>query len=73
MREQMLEYFLAEKRESLFFMAAGIAGLVASVYLFRSASPYRGMIGPLAVVAVIQLAVGAGVYFRTDGQVAGLK
>jgi hypothetical protein len=72
MHEGLIAYFLAEKRESLLFMGAGVAALLASILLFRSSSPYRGMIGPLALIALIQLGVGGAVYFRTDAQIAEL-
>lgn len=72
MHEGLLAYFLAEKRESLLFMAVGVAAVVASIVLFQSSSPYRGMIGPLTLIGLIQLGVGGAVYFRTDDQIAEL-
>jgi hypothetical protein len=64
------EYFAAEKLESLLFMAVGAAAIVWAWWLLRRRSPLRGMAGPLVGVALIQLAVGSSVYFRTDGQVS---
>jgi hypothetical protein len=73
MHQGMLAYFLGEKRESLLFIAAGAVAITASILLYRSASPYRGMIGPLTLIALIQLGVGGSIYFRTDAQVAELS
>jgi hypothetical protein len=73
MRDAMVRYFAAEKHESLLFMAIGAAAIIASVVLFMTASSYRGMSYPLVVIALIQIAVGGSVYFRTDTQVAALS
>ena len=68
----IITYFKAEKRESLLFMALGFAAIAASVYLWRTGSPWRGMAYPLIAIALIQIVVGSTVYFRTDAQVLGL-
>lgn len=68
----MLSYFTAEKRESLLFMAVGIAAIVASILLYRASSPFRGMMIPLVLVGLIQIGVGGSVFFRTDQQIADL-
>jgi hypothetical protein len=73
MHAVLLRYFAAEKQESLLFVAAGVAALAISAFLLRGGGPYRGMILPLAAVALIQLGVGGSVYLRTDRQVAGLS
>ncbi len=65
-------YFGAEKLESLLFMAVGVAAIAWAVWLLRTRSVLRGMAGPLVAVALIQLVVGATVYFRTDAQVERL-
>jgi hypothetical protein len=72
MQRLMYGYFLAEKRESLLFVAAGLAALAASAWLLRGGGPFRAMALPLAAVALIQLAVGTSVYLRTEPQVAAL-
>jgi len=66
------DYFAAEKLEALLFMAVGLAAIAAAVWLLRKRSALRGMAGPLVAVALIQLVVGATVYFRTDAQVEQL-
>lgn len=73
MQARMAAYFAAEKQEGLVFLAAGLLALGASIWLWRSASPYRAMLYPLGAVALIQLGVGPGVYLRTGGQVADLS
>ena len=70
MHGQMVEYFTCEKYESVLFILAGVAAIALSVVVFLKFRSYRGMIIPLAAVAVIQIAVGSAVYFRTGGQIA---
>ena len=72
MHAAIVTYFMAEKRESLLFMAVGFVAIAASVFLWRTGSPWRGMAWPLAAIALIQIVVGSTVYFRTDSQVLGL-
>jgi hypothetical protein len=72
MQNQLLRYFTAEKSESVLFILAGVVALGASVWLWRTDSSYRGMMWPLGLVALIQLAVGGSIFLRTDGQVAAL-
>jgi hypothetical protein len=73
MTPELHGYFAAEKAESVLFVAAGALAIAASIWLVAVASAYRAMAAPLALVALIQLAVGASVYLRTDGQVAALE
>jgi len=73
MREAMLGYFQAEKQEALIFLAAGLVALAVSAALLRGGGPWRAMAWPLGAVALIQVAVGGGVFLRTDGQVAALS
>ena len=72
MHAAIITYFKAEKRESLLFMAVGFAAITASVFLWRTGSPWQGMAWPLVAIALIQIVVGSTVYFRTDSQVLGL-
>jgi hypothetical protein len=71
--DYLLRYFTAEKHESLLFLAVGMAALVASWLIWRHAARYKGMIGPLAAIAAIQIVVGGTVFLRTDVQVAELQ
>lgn len=72
MQTQLVEYFLAEKHESLLFMLIGMTAIVASIFLLKNNSAYKGMAYPLIAIALIQLVVGGTVYFRTDGQIKSL-
>ncbi len=67
-----MRYFAEEKAESWLFIAVGVAALLASAWLQKTGSAYRGMAWPLMAVALIQLVVGGTVAWRTDGQVAAL-
>ncbi|MEK7671640.1 MAG: hypothetical protein AAB344_05400, partial [Bacteroidota bacterium] len=69
MAETILNYFTAEKNESLLFMLLGVAAIAISIYFWMSGNPYKGMMYPLVAIALIQIVVGGTVYFRTDDQV----
>lgn len=74
MIEAIQTYFQAEKSESLLFLAVGLLSLIAAViFIARGAGFLKGMAWPLAAIALIQIVVGAAIYFRTDKQVAGLQ
>jgi len=60
MQEHLTKYFLAEKHESLLFMLVGLAAIVASIFLFKNNSEYKGMAYPLIAIALILLAVIGG-------------
>jgi hypothetical protein len=73
MPAELLDYFGAEKNESLLFVGVALAATVASVWMWKSGSVHRGMGYPLVAVGLIQLVVGGSVYLRTDRQVAALE
>lgn len=68
-------YFTAEKNESLFFIAIGILTIAFSVYAMVKwgESFYKGFTLPVVLVGLIQITVGATVYFRTDRQLLELE
>lgn len=72
MAETILNYFTAEKQESLLFMLIGVAAIALSLYLWKAGSQYKGRMYPLVSIALIQIVVGSTVYFRTDEQVRTL-
>ncbi len=72
MHQHLLNYFTAEKQESLFFILVGGAAIVISIFLWKNESSYKPMIYPLIAIALIQIIVGGSVYFRTDSQIAAL-
>jgi hypothetical protein len=73
MNDPLLDYFTAEKQEALLFMLVGAAAVAVALVLLVRRQRYRGMAYPLVAIALIQLTVGATVYFRTDAQVAALQ
>lgn len=73
MIEKMAAYFAAEKQESLLFVAVGILAVAVAVWLWMNGHRLRSMAFPLLAIALIQLTVGGGVYFRTDAQVEALR
>lgn len=72
MSETLLNYFTAEKNESLLFIFVGIAAIALSLYLWMTGNQYKGMAYPLVAIALIQIVVGSTVYFRSDAQVRDL-
>lgn len=77
MIEQLQLYFGAEKTESLAFVAVGFVALLAGMTFLSVRERFgpflQGLAYPLVAVAMIQVAVGANVYLRTEGQVAQLS
>ncbi|HTS45543.1 MAG TPA: hypothetical protein VMH01_14190 [Puia sp.] len=64
------KYFIAEKNESLLFLALGIIAILLSVlfFSFLKTNFYKGAAIPLLAIGLIQAVVGYTVYARTDGQ-----
>lgn len=62
------KYFIAEKKESKFFMLIGVAGIIAGAILFFAGktSFYKGAAFPPAVIGVIMFIVGYTIYRRSD-------
>lgn len=72
LRAAMTTYFIDEKWESALFIAVGAAMIVFSFVLYRADSLYKAAAVPLVLFALIQIAVGAVIYQRTDNQLSGL-
>jgi hypothetical protein len=68
----MTDYFLAEKAESLLFIAVGVLAMTVAAALWVNGHRLKAMAFPLVAIALIQVVVGASVYFRTDAQLARL-
>lgn len=64
------KYFLAEKNESMLFMAIGILAIVLAVlgWLYFKTAFWKGASIPFLAIALIQLVVGYTVYARSDEQ-----
>lgn len=73
MINHMSSYFSAEKQESLMFMAVGLLAIGLSVWLCINGHRLKSMAWPLVVIALMQVAVGASVYLRTDTQLSTLS
>lgn len=72
MLDALTAYFTGEKHGALALMIIGGAALTAALVLLATKSDYRAMAIPLGLVAILQLAVGVGLYARTDPQVDAL-
>ena len=73
MIEKMTAYFVAEKLESLLFLAVGILAISVATWLYANGHRLKSMAYPLVAIAVIQIVVGGSVFFRTGNQLAGLN
>lgn len=69
---QIEKYFTAEKYESILFVMTGVIAISFAVYfLVRLRQPFfNGVAYPLMVIALIQIAVGSSVYFRSPKDTA---
>jgi len=72
MKEQLIDYFIGEKRAALILVVAGIVALATAIALVATRSSYRGMAVPLGLVALFELGIGVVLLTRTDAQIAAL-
>lgn len=71
---QLHEYFAGELAESYAWVGLGAAGLAVSIPLFASNHSFeRPMAVPVLGFALVQLALGIGLWVRTPGQVRRLS
>lgn len=64
------KYFIAEKQASILFICIGIAAIIIAMpglFLWKTQS-WKGAAIPLIAIAFIQIAVGYGVYSKSDKQ-----
>ena len=73
MTEKISSYFIAEKEESLLFIALGILAVCVALLRWMNGHRLRTMAFPLVGVALVQLVVGTTVYLRTDAQLAAVS
>jgi len=73
MRDAMTIYFNGEKNAGMFLAAIGIAVVIAAATLFRARPDYRSLAITLGLVALVEVAIGAGLYLKTDPQVNQLR
>jgi membrane protein YdbS with pleckstrin-like domain len=73
MIKTMSDYFLAEKQESLIFLAVGLLATGIGLWLWMNGHRLKSMAYPLVAIALLQMVVGATVNLRTDTQLATLS
>jgi hypothetical protein len=72
MRDALMIYFNGEKNAGLFLAGAGVAIVAAAAVLFRARSDFRSLAMTLGLLALAEIALGVGLYLRTDPQVSRL-
>ncbi|HEX2340201.1 MAG TPA: hypothetical protein VHI98_06950 [Vicinamibacterales bacterium] len=72
MQDIVLSYFNGEKHAGLLLVAIGAIGIAAAVLFFQPRWGLRSLAITLALLALAEIALGAGLYLRTDSQVNGL-
>jgi hypothetical protein len=72
MNEAMTTYFEGEKNAGLMIAGIGAAVMIGALVLFPSKWELRAFSITLMVFALIELAIGIGLYFKTGPQVAKL-
>jgi hypothetical protein len=72
MFDALTVYFDGEKYAGLLLAGVSVALLAAAVVMFRARGDLRPFAITLGIVAVAQVALGAGLYLKTGPQVNGL-
>lgn len=71
--DAMHQYFQGERSGGLLLAALGLAALAFSAWLRTDGGSLRAMLYPLALVGVLQLAIGVGLAAKSGPQVARLE
>jgi hypothetical protein len=72
MQDIVLTYFNGEKHAGMLLVAIGVVGVAAAVLFFQPRWGLRSLGVTLGILALAEIALGAGLYLRTDSQVNGL-
>ena len=72
MHDALVTYFQGEKHAGLFLAVAALLGLVAAALFWQPRFSLRPLALTLAVFALIELAIGVGLYLKSGPQVDGL-
>lgn len=72
MQDALTAYFTGEKNAGLVLATLGLIGLAAAVGFWPTRWGLRSFAVTLAVLAVIEIAIGVGLYLRTGPQVNSL-
>jgi hypothetical protein len=70
---ELVDYFTAEKQGAVVIGGVGIVSVLFAAYLWLTGSVFRAMAWPLIVIGAGQLAIGVGLWIRTDPQVTRLQ
>jgi hypothetical protein len=73
MHDALTIYFNGEKNAGLFIAVVGAAIVAAAVALFRARADFRSFALTLGIVALVEIAIGVGLYLKTDPQVGRLR
>jgi hypothetical protein len=73
MMNNMSDYFVAEKQESVIFVVVGLLAIGFSLWLWVNGHRLKSMAYPLVVIALMQIVVGSTIYLRTDSQLTTLS
>lgn len=65
-------YFEAEKQAAVIIGSLGVIAGIFAAYLWLSANSFKAMGWPLIIIGLAQIAIGVGLFIRTDPQVAKL-
>jgi hypothetical protein len=71
-QEAVVSYFAGEKHGAVLLILIGLAALVAAAALFQPRWELRSFAITLGMVALLEIALGVGLYVRTGPQVAAL-
>jgi hypothetical protein len=72
MHDIVMTYFNGEKQAGLLLIAVGAVGIAAAVLFVQPRWGLRSLAITLGLLALAEIALGAGLYLRTDSQVNGL-
>jgi hypothetical protein len=72
MHEALMVYFQGEKHAGLALAALGLAVGAGALSFLRYSGQFKALALTLGVWALLQLAIGLGLYLKTGPQVAGL-
>ncbi|MGH9203319.1 MAG: hypothetical protein ACRD2A_18985, partial [Vicinamibacterales bacterium] len=69
MQDALMVYFNGEKNAGLFLAGVGVVAIVAATLMYRSQPDLRAFALTLGILALAEIALGTGLYLRTDPQV----
>lgn len=70
---QLMLYFEAEKQAAVLIGSLGVIAGIFAAYLWVTASSFKAMAWPLILIGLAEIAIGVGLFIRTDPQVARLQ